>query len=68
MKLKINDKCNVISDWLSSTAKTRRVQVIGFQTNGNQRFVKVMWLGKEARENQETYGILFPVHELKKVA
>ena len=65
--IKPNDKCRVTSDWIPSTVKARRVQVIRLQQNGNQKFARVMWLGKNARKNESEYGVLFALDELKRV-
>ena len=65
---KIGDKCAVSLDWGSGAHRGKRVQIRKFQTNGNQVFAIVMWLGLKARELEAEYGTLIHTDELKKVA
>jgi len=64
--MKVNDKCRIVHDWLPAEAKKATVQVIGFQDN-IERFAKVLWLGRNARDYQEKFGTLFPLRELRAI-
>ena len=64
--VKVNDRCRIVNDWLPAEAKKATVQVIGFQRN-LERFAKVLWLGRNAREYQEKFGTLFPLQELRAI-
>ena len=64
--MKVNDKCRIVNDWLSADAKRATVQVVGFQTN-IEKFAKVIWLGRNAKEYTEQFGTLFPIKELRNV-
>jgi len=65
--IKINDKCRLLCDWIPPEVKTKRVQVIRLQKNGRQKFARIIWLGKNARQNEQEYGVLFSLEELRKI-
>jgi hypothetical protein len=65
--IKVLDKCRIVCDWVPPAVKQRRVQVMRFQQNGNIQFAKIRWIGKQSRDNEEKYGVLFSLDELRKV-
>lgn len=64
--MKLNDKCRIVNDWLPAEAKKATVQVVGFQTNGEQ-YARVKWLGKQAFVFAKQWGTLFPIKELRAI-
>ena len=52
--------------WLPAEVKRKRVQILGFQDNG-EVFAKILWKGNTTVNYDVLYGDLFSVEELKKI-
>jgi hypothetical protein len=63
-ELKIGQRIRVVNDWVDASKERGTIQ--GFQTNGNTKFARIKWLGKNAYSLTDEWGVLFPLDELRK--
>ena len=62
----VGETVKIVADWMPAEVKRKRVQILGFQDNG-EVFVKILWKGSTTIGYDTLYGNLFSVEELKKV-
>lgn len=67
MALKERDRCRLSVAWGDGSHRGKTCQVVGFQKHGLQTFVKVIWIGADAKALKEEYGNVFGEEELVKL-
>ena len=62
----VGETVKIVADWMPAEVKRKRVQILGFQDNG-EVFAKILWKGNTTVNYDVLYGDLFSVEELKKI-